>query len=136
MAEWDIGSRKQDHPYQMSLLGRTRASAGKILHRKNNKWEFFAYDRYTAPHTRIGQLIVCVDNETITLVSCDQRGRVLVINENSTIDDYLTSYSRKASYLSLSFMAIWSDNTVDNIEIEGASRSEGTGKTSEKHSKR
>ena len=110
--------------------------AGKILHRKNNKWEFFAYDRHTAPHTRIGQLIVCVGNETITLVSCDQRGRVLVINENSTIDDYLTSYSRKASYLSLSFMAIWSDNTVDNIEIEGASRSEGTGKTSEKHSKR
>jgi len=78
---------------------------------------------------------MCVDNETITLVSCDQRGRVLAINENTTIDDCIAGYSRKASYLSLSCKAIWSNNTVDDIEIEGASRSEGTGKTSEKHRK-
>jgi len=95
--------------------------------------EFFAYDRYTTPHMRIGQLIMCVDNETIALVSCDKRGGVLVINENSTIDDCLAGYSRKASYLSLSFMAIWGDNAIDDIEIGGASCSEGAGKTSEKY---
>jgi len=33
-------------------------------------------------------------------------------------------------------MAIWSNNAVDNIEIEGASGSEGAGKASKKHRKR
>ena len=33
-------------------------------------------------------------------------------------------------------MAIWSDNAVDNIEIEGASRSEGARKASKKYRKR
>lgn len=57
----------------------------KNINTREQNHRFFVYNRNTTPHTRVAQLIMRVDNETIALVDCDQRGRILVINENSTI---------------------------------------------------